>query len=280
MVRVTREKVDYSPAELALLDKFETIKERRALQEARNTRHDSSRTLQSLEKEKDARQIAIDIIRARRNIGSSNPNKGGTGGVTQKKTKIKLTSSSTVPKDTSNVSSARQDDDEAKKTKKRKVHVVQVRRRAAAQKEPEQQMMPGSSSQHALFIDNLPEHCTSDDLYRYFAEHWSVGVMSADVYQGCCSGLVVCTSLEDAEYIMHEQHEFEMGGNILSITWATEDDIKALDNNMGLADGPAPVDPRLQQRSLPRDTHEHTIDTTSQGDDDGQGRNVVSYDDL
>lgn len=59
------------------------------------------------------------------------------------------------------------------------------------------------------------------------------------VYQGCYQHrLLVCTSLEDAEYIMHEQHEFEMGGNILSITWATEDDIKALDN-MGLADGPA-----------------------------------------
>lgn len=277
MVRETREKDDYSPAELTLLDKFQTITEKRALQDARNRLQDSSKSSKSAEQEKDARQIAIDIIRSRRKVGSSHPPLSGE--LPAKRTKIKLTP---IPsKDTSKIEKVENDTvlEQPEANKKRKVHVVQVRRRMTApQKQQEKHDAPQASGPHALFIDNLPEYCTSDDLYRYFAEQWSLGVVSAGVYQGCCSGLVTCGSLEDAEYVMNEQlqHECELGGNILSITWATEDDIKALDMNTGIADVPAPVDPRLQQRV--KDTENPA---SSQDDaNDGRGRNMVSYDDL
>ena len=276
MVRETREKDDYSPAELALLDKFQTITEKRALQEARNKLKDSSKSLQSAEQEKDARQIAIDIIRARRLGGSSNQPQAG-GEPPAKRTKIKLTPISS--KDPAKIAKPADDTvaEPPETKKKKKVHVVQVKRRmTAAQKQ--QGKHDAASGPHALFIDNLPEYCTNDDLYRYFAEQWSLGVVSAGVYQGCCSGLVTCASLEDAEYVMNEQmqHECEFGGNTLSITWATEDDIKALEMSTGIGDGPAPVDPRVQQR--PKDTENLT--TSQDDEDDGQGRNMVSYDDL
>lgn len=265
MVRETREKTDYSPAELALLDKFQTITEKKAIQEALNKSKKSSK---SEEQEKDARQIAIDIIRARR-MGSSHPNQAGTGAPPIKKTKIKL-----MPAKDKVSKSVQDAVVEPEPKKKKKAHVVQIRRRMTAVQK-QQQTGPEPSGPHALFIDNIPEYCTSDELYNYFAEQWSLGVVSAGVYKNCCSGLVTFGSLEDAEYVMNEQlqHECELGGNVLSITWATEDDIKALD--MGPAEGPAPVDPRLQQR--PKDTQDHTM---SQEDDDGQGRNMVSYDDL
>jgi len=264
-VRETREKTDYSPAELALLDKFQTITEKKAIQEAL---HKSKNSSKSAEQEKDARQIAIDIIRARR-MGSSFPNQAGAGVPPAKKTKIKL-----MPKKDKVPKSIQEPIVEPEAKKKKKVHVVQVRRRMTAVQK-QQQTGPAPSGLHALFIDNIPEYCTSDDLYTYFAEQWSLEVVSAGVYKNCCSGLVTFGSLEDAEYVMNEQqqHECELGGNVLSITWATEDDIKALD--MGAAEGPAPVDPRLQQR--PKDIQDHSM---SQEDDDAQGRNVVSYDDL
>lgn len=278
--------MDFSPAELALLSKFKTIKEKRAQQEARNKREkDMSEISASRERERDARQVAIDIIRARR-MASGLPSHGVTGASPHKKTKIKLTSSvSTSSKDIHATIKPRDSAEaEPEEKKRKKVHVVQVRRRGtAAQKQhQEQQEIPGSHGTHALFIDNLPAECTSDDLYHYFAEQWSVSVVNTGVYPGCCSGLVTCSSLEDAEYVMNEQtqHEFELGGNILSITWATEDDINALDGTMGFTDGPAPVDPRVQQRA--KDLQDQTMDT-SQGDEeeeDARGRNVVSYDDL
>lgn len=281
MVRLTREKVDFSPAELALLEKFKTIKEKKALQAARSKKINVSDDNADNKGKKDARQIAIDIIRARRMASTE----GGSTSGTQKKTKIKLTSSSTQPiameKSTSEMI-----DHEPEQKKKKRGHVVQVRRRGPVAQKQQQHMenTPRPTNIPALFVDNLPAYCTSDDLYHYFSEQWALTVLSTGIYEGCCSGLVTCSSFEDAAYILSEQNhrEFEMGGNILSFTWATEEDIKAMDTTADAIDGPAPVDPRVLRPGVQRDTNDtHDIDTNRRREnDDNQGRNVVSYDDL
>ena len=273
MVRRLKNTIDsnLSPAEEALLAKFKTIKHHKALAQRR-----TSENLAELDSKKDARERAIDIIRARRakNDASNEAAKP------KPKLKIKLATVKPAPKPTkrkntliddsdsdsdADVDDGRKDmpvrssdgtarevpaaahDDRPSTSKpaaaeKKKRHVVSVKRRT--QHPPSQQKSTAPFS--TIFVDNLPEYVGKDELLRYFGVQNGLQVTGLHVFEGCASALVSFNTEHEAQTVLG--HSLAINTQPLSARWATEEDIKASEGAAYAArgqDGVAPMDPRM-----------------------------------
>jgi len=276
------ERDDLSPAEEALVEKYKVIKEKKALQEI--ARQNSVKqeqqsggvgghTADSI----DARQAAIDIIRARRREASGVVSSGPP------KMKIKLSKSSLSkspvvtqppPVQTSHESPT------GKEVKKKKPIVVKRRRRDVqqppAQDQNETTYVHEHQQQHGemdltmatLLISNIPEYCTKDELFSYFGVHCSMNVIDVHIFEGYESAAVTFSSAAEARAVLDLQAqqplELPQWGRILAEPYT--DHVEEQEEEYV-----APTDPR-QLHAMKRD------DENEEPDDDR--RHVVSYDDL
>ncbi|KAI8113325.1 hypothetical protein M9435_003329 [Picochlorum sp. BPE23] len=295
-----------STAERALQEKFKIIKHRRALQIDRERRaqerRDADRLANPLDTIQDAdaaRQEAIRIIRARRlaathHGGVSKPDGQGALKI---KTKIKLTvggqqqstegskaKAASVQRET--VSHA---GEEKKKVERKKPHIVKRKHHAPSQEQQqEQEQQPPLPPTPTLFISNLPDYYTSDNIYEYFTMEYNLPVTDVRIYEGHCSGLVTFPSFQDAQALLDFQQSQPLvleDRNII-VSWANAEDLQ---QHYEL-----PVDPRarnhraahVEERAqrVASQMRQHDIHQPEMGDDADDeapsGRHVVSYDDL
>lgn len=266
-----------SPAERELLLKFRTIKDAKAQAIQRKT----SETAE-LDTKKDARERAIDIIRARRakeNAPADEPVKP------KPKLKIKLaTTNSAKPKvvvkrkKKNLIDDSDSDEDvadgvktkragEAKPVtmrdgpfaghedgpttskpvtveKKKKKHVVSVRRRAPPQKTKPDTPTSPTARHRTIFVDNLPDYIGRDELLHYFCGQYALQLTNLHVFEGCGSAIVSFSTEDQAQLVL--DHGMTIDDRPLSARWATEEDVKASE---GIAltgeGGAAPMDPRM-----------------------------------
>lgn len=269
---------DLSPAEEALVEKYKVIKEKKALQEiARQNSMKQEQQPGGVGRQTadgiDARQAAIDIIRARRRESS-----GVASGPPKMKIKLSKSSLSKSPVEPQPPPAQSSHESPTKEVKKKKPIVVKRRRGDVQQ----QQQQPASLHEHeehgpgemdltmaTLLISNIPEYCTKDELLSYFGVHCSMNVIDVHIFEGYESAAVTFASAAEARAVLDLQAqqplELPQWGRILAEPYADQAQEEEEEDYI------APTDPRQ--------LHAMKIDNENDEPDDDR-RHVVSYDDL
>ena len=180
------------------------------------------------------------------------------------------------------------DTQETKRVERKKPHIVKRKHHAPSQEQQQEKQEQSLPPTPTLFISNLPDYYTSDNIYEYFTMEYNLPVTDVRIYQGHCSGLVTFPSFQDAQALLDFQQSQPLvleDRNII-ISWANADDLQ---QHYEL-----PVDPRARKsvvaqveeraQRVASQLKEHAIQQPEMGEDADEeapsGRHVVSYDDL
>lgn len=141
-----------------------------------------------------------------------------------------------------------------------------------------------------MFVANLPEYYTNQDLIYFFSE-LDLDVVSANIHEGCCSGIVTFESMDQAQRTLdfQEHQPFILEDREIVVSWAKPSDFAEEE-----PDGrghPAYVDPhsyhprmrdaRATASRVAAQISEHNMgNIDEQMDPRDARRNVVQYDDL